>query len=113
MKKMFFPIAFLLFFGACETTMPAAGSLNDSYLMRVECVPGASTRNEVLLLLRRARAKDVKVDETGPDMTIEAAYYKTDNDIGVLEGIAADIKLIGSVVNVEILDNPRVVRENR
>lgn len=92
--------------------MPAA-SLDDSYLMRVECVPGVSTRSEVLLLLRRARARDVKVDETGPNLTIEAAYYKTDNDIGVLEGIAGDLRSIGTVVNVELLDNPRVVRENR
>jgi hypothetical protein len=113
MKKMFFPLLALLFLGACETTMPVTGSLDDSYLMHVECNPGEATRKEVLLLLRRARAKDVKVDTMGANMSIEAAYYKTDNDIRVLEEIADDLRRVGTVVSVELRDNPRVVRENR
>jgi hypothetical protein len=86
---------------------------NDSYLMHVECVTGASTRNEVLLLLKRGRAKDVKVDDQGGGMMIEAAYYKADNDIGLLQSIADDLGLIPTVMEVEIRDNPKVVRQPR
>jgi hypothetical protein len=113
MKKMLFPFLALLFFGACETTMPAVSDLGESYLMEIECVPGVATRNEVLLLLRRARAKDIRFDTMGGDMTIQAAYYKADNDIGLLQSIADDLQRIGTVVHVELRDNPHVVRESR
>jgi hypothetical protein len=113
MKKMFFPLVALLFFWACETTRPASVNPEESYLMHVECVPGATTRNEVLLLLRRGRAKDVKVEEGGGAMTIEAAYYKADNDVRMLEGIAEDLRQVGTVVHVELRDNTLTVRENR
>jgi len=112
MKKVFFPLVALLFFGACDTTRPAANP-EESYLMHVECVPGATTRKEVLLLLKRARAKDIKVDDQGSNLTIEAAYYKTDNNIEVLEGIADDIRLVGTVIYVDLRDNPKPVREIR
>jgi hypothetical protein len=86
---------------------------NDSYLMHVECISGAATRQEVLLLLRRARARDVHVDDTGTSATIEAAYYKTDNAVETLEGIASDLRQIGTVIYVELRDNPRLIRETR
>jgi len=113
MKKVFFPLVSFLFLFACETPMQVGENFNDSYLMHVECVPGAATRQEVLLLLRRARARDVHVDDTGTNVTIEAAYYKTDNAVETLEGIASDLRQVGAVIYVELRDNPRVVRENR
>jgi hypothetical protein len=113
MKKLLFPFFVILLFSACVTPMPISVNPDDSYLMHVECVPGATTRNEVLLLLKRAKARDVKVDDGGGGMTIEAAYYKADNDIGLLESIADDIRLVGTVVEVDIRDNPNTVRQNR
>ena len=113
MKKVFFPLLSVLFLFACETPMQVSENLNDSYLMHVECLSGAATRQEVLLLLKRARARDVHVDETGTNVTIEAAYYKSDNAVDVLEGIADDLRQLGGVIYVELRDNPRVVRENR
>ena len=113
MKKVFFPLVSFLFLFACETPMHVGESLNDSYLMHVECIPGSTTRQEVTLLLKRARAKDVHVDDTGTNVTIEAAYYKSDNAVDVLEGIADDLRQLGGVIYVELRDNPRVVRENR
>ena len=90
-----------------------AQDLNDSYLVHVECAPGASTKNEILLLLKRGHAKDVRVDEEGTGMTIEAAYYKADNDIGLVESIADDLRLVSTVIEVEVRDNLNVVRQNR
>lgn len=113
MKKKLFPLLSFLFLAACETPMQVSENGNDSYLMHVECVPGATTRNEVLLLLKRGHAKDINVDESGSSMTIEAAYYKADNDIGLLQSIADDCRLIGTVVEVDIRDNPNVVRQPR
>jgi len=113
MKKLFFPLLSLLFFAACDTPRQASENANDSYLMHIECVPGATTRSEVLLLLKRGHARDVKVDEGGGGMTIEAAYYKADNDIGLLQDIADDIRLIVMVVEVEIRDNPNMVKQPR
>ncbi|HEV2482485.1 MAG TPA: hypothetical protein VGS79_22625 [Puia sp.] len=113
MKKLFFPLLSLLFLAACETPMQVSENRNDSYLMHVECVPGSTTRNEILLLMKRGHAKDIKVDEGGSSMTIEAAYYKADIDIGLLQSIADDLRLIGTVVDVEILDNPNVVKQPR
>ena len=113
MKKVFFPLLSFLFLAACEVPREASENMNDSYLMHVECVPGSTTRNEVLLLLKRGHARDVKVDEGGTGMTIEAAYYKADNDIGLLQDIADDIRLIGTVVEVEIRDNPNMVKQPR
>jgi hypothetical protein len=65
------------------------------------------------MIIRRARAKDIREDQTGNLLTIEAAYYKEDNDIGRLAEIADDLRRIAMVVDVEIRDNPTVVRENR
>lgn len=113
MKKLFFPFLSFLFLAACTVPMQVSENLNDSYLMHVEFPESGSTRNEVLLMLKRGRAKDVRVDDVGGTMTIEAAYYKSDNDIGLLESIADDLKLMSTVVEVEIRDNPRVVRQPR
>jgi hypothetical protein len=113
MKKLFFPLFSFLFLAACEVPRQASENMNDSYLMHIECVPGTTTRNEVLLLLKRGHAKDVKVDEGGSSLTIEAAYYKADNDIGFLQEIADDIRLISSVVEVDIRDNPNMVKQPR
>jgi len=119
MKKLFFPLlSFLLltaflFLSACSVPREAGEDLNDSYLMHVECTESVSTRNEVLLLLKRGRARDVRVDDVGGTMTIEAAYYKNDNNIGLLESIADDLRLMSTVVGVEIRDNPRMVRQLR
>ena len=113
MKKLLFPFFVIVFFSACVTPMQVSVDPNQSYLVHVECVPGATTRNEVLLLLKRAKARDVRVEDGGGGMTIEAAYYKADNDIGFLESIADDIRLVASVVEVEIRDNPNTVRQNR
>ena len=113
MKKVLFPLVSLLLYTACAPSLPVTGNLDDSYLLHVECASDASTRNEILLLLRRARAKDVHTDVVGGAMTVEAAYYKADNDIGVLQEMVDNIRLVGTVTFVEIRDNPRVVRENR
>ena len=113
MKKVFFPLISILFLFACETPMQVTENPEDSYLMHVECIPGSTTRQEVTLLLKRARAKDVHVDDTGTNVTIEAAYYKSDNAVDALEGIASDLRQIGAVIYVELRDNPRVVRETR
>src|SRR6202012_3387626 len=103
----------LLFFGACTTTMPAATNAEDSYWMHVECLPSASIRQEVIVILKRGHAKDIRVETAGNNMTIDAAYYKEDNPIGLLEDIADELKNVGQVLTVELRDNPRTVRENR
>ena len=113
MKKLFFPLLAILLFSACYATLPVSEDLNASYLIRVESLPDVSTRQEILMLLRRARAKDVHVDVTGSTMTIDAAYYKADNDLGVLASIADNIRLISTVTSVDLRDNTSVVRENR
>jgi len=113
MKKLFFPLLAILLFSACYATQPAAEDLNASYLIQVESVPDIATRQEILLILRRARAKDVRIDVTGNTMTIDAAYYKADNDIGLLASMADNIRLISAVISVDLRDNPTVVRENR
>lgn len=81
--------------------------------MHVECVPGPTTRMDIIMLLRRARARDIRVDAMGSSLIIEAAYYKIDNSPGLLEDIADQIRQAGSVVDVELRDNPRVVRQTR
>lgn len=113
MKKLFFPLLSLLVLAACALPQQASENANDSYLMHIECVPGATTRSEVLLLLKRGHARDVRVDEGGGSLTIEAAYYKADNDIGLLQDIADDIRLMSSVVEVDIRDNPNMVKQPR
>jgi hypothetical protein len=113
MKKLFFPLLSFWLLPACSTPMQVSENLNDSYLMHVECAPGVSTRSEVLFLLKRGRARDVKVDEGGTGLTIEAAYYKADIDIGLLESIADDLRLMSTVIEVDIRNNPNAVRQNR
>lgn len=106
MKKLFFPLLSLLILSACEVPMQVSENLNDSYLMHVECAPGGATRNEVLLLLKRGRARDIRIEDLSSGLTIEAAYYKADNDIGLLQSIADDLRLVSTVVEVEIGTTP-------
>ncbi|HWB91709.1 MAG TPA: hypothetical protein VG605_07655 [Puia sp.] len=112
MKKVFFPLFALICFSACAP-MPVAQNFNDSYLMHVECTPDAVTRDGVMVLLRRARCKDVRMEVVGGFMTVEAAYYKADTDPGLLGEIADDLRRMGTVSFVDLRDNPSVVRENR
>jgi hypothetical protein len=104
---------FLLLFSGCTVTTPVGDSLNDSYLLHVECVKDAGTRREVLMLLHQCRAKDLHEDDLGGDLIIEAAYYKSDNSLGSIERICDNLRQIPSVTHLEIRDNPRLVRENR
>ncbi len=104
---------FLLLFSGCTVTTPVGDSMNDSYLLHVECVKDAGTRREVLMLLHQCKARDIRENELGADLTIEAAYYKEDNSLDRVEGICDNLRLIPTVTDVEIRDNPRVVRENR
>ncbi len=65
------------------------------------------------MILRQCKAKDVHEEEIGGELSIEAAYYKSDNSLGNLEQMADNLKAIGTVVNVQIRDNPNVVRQGR
>ena len=84
-----------------------------SYLIRVECKPGISARNAVLFLLRQARARDIKESNQPSSLAIEAAYYKSDNSISTLLGIEDNLRSSGFVIDVELVDNPGMVHENR
>lgn len=112
MKKVIFPLLSLFFFCGCMPSYPVTDNFNDSYLMHVECTPDVATHNEVLLLLRRARCKEVRTEVVGGMMTVEAAYYKADVAPGIVEEIADNLRLMGTVSFVEIRDNIMVAREN-
>lgn len=104
---------FLLLFSGCKVTTPMGDSLNDSYLLHVECVKDAGTRREVLMLLHQCKARDIRENDLAGDLTIEVAYYKEDNSLGRVEEICDNLRRVPTVTYVEIRDNPRVVRENR
>ena len=84
-----------------------------SYLMKVECKPGTSSRNAVLFLLRQAKARDIKESNQASSLDIEAAYYKSDNSISTLQGIADNLRASGFVIYVELVENPGTVHEVR
>ena len=112
MKKVFFPLCLMLMLASCTTVAPLE-SMEASYLIKVECKPDVSSRNTVLFLLRQARARDIKETKDMSSLSIEAAYYKSDNELGRLQQIEDDLKRSGSVIDVQLIDNPCVVRANR
>jgi hypothetical protein len=112
MKHVLFPLCLMLVLASCTTVAPLE-SMEASYLIKVECKANTSSRNTVLFLLRQAKARDIKESSQLSSLTIEAAYYKSDNALSTLQGIADDLRQSGSVIYVELVDNPSVVRASR
>ena len=65
------------------------------------------------MLLKQCKAKDVHEEEMGGELIIEAAYYKSDNSLDKLDQIADNLRAMGTVIDVQIRDNPNVVRQGR
>ena len=86
-------------------------SMEDSWLMRVECLNDAGTRQAVLFLMKQARARDIRTDNSTGTAVIEAAYYKMDNLPAVLQRIQDDLRRMPEVLDVFIQDNPTVIRQ--
>jgi len=97
-------------FCACTTTLPTV-SMEESWLLHVECRNDLSVRQSVLFLMRQGRARDIKEDRTSAVMTIEAAYYKVDNPVELLQRIADDLQRVALVSEVHIEENHGVVRQ--
>ena len=112
MKNVFSLFVTMLFFSACTVTQPAS-SPEDSYLIHVELVKDAGCRQSVMMALKEAHAKDLHEEDQGPSMVIEAAYYKADNSFETMSRIATEIRWIQMVTDVQLINNPRVVRDPR
>src|SRR5579864_4322497 len=108
MKKKLLTLALLhLFFAACTTTTPIA-SLEDSYLMRVECRDDVGVRQSVLSILRQARPRDINEDKSTGVLVIEAAFYKTDNPVAILQKMEDELRRMPEVTYLQIQDNHSV-----
>ena len=79
--------------------------------MRVECRNDIGARQAVLFLLKQARAKDIKEDNSTGMLVIEAAYFKSDNAWGVLQRIEDDLRRMPQVISVYIDESPSVIHE--
>lgn len=112
MKKLLFHLCLMLLLASCTTVAPIE-SMEASYLIKVECKPDISSHNAVLYLLRQARARDIKETKEFSSWSVEAAYYKSDNPLGSLRQIEDNLRQSGFVINVELIDNPGVIRESR
>ncbi len=112
MKSILFPLCLMLVYASCTTVAPLE-SMEASYLIKVECKADVSSRNTVLFLLRQAKARDIKESKELSSWSIEAAYYKADNALSTLQGIEEDLRQSGSVIYVEIIENPGAVRASR
>jgi hypothetical protein len=112
MKRVLFPLCLILALASCTTVAPLE-SMEASYLMKVECKPGTSSRNGVIFLLRQAKARDIRETDQTAYLGIQAAYYKSDNSLASLQQIEDNLRATGFVLNVELVDNPGTVHENR
>ncbi|HLZ89785.1 MAG TPA: hypothetical protein VKQ52_21175 [Puia sp.] len=111
MRKVYIPLVVLLLsIPACTTTLPTA-SLEDSYLMHVECRNDVGIRQSVLSLLRQARARDIKEDNSTGILVIEAAYYRSETPVDLLERIGDDLRRMGMVTDVRLEENHSVIRQ--
>jgi hypothetical protein len=112
MKNVLSLFITMLFFSACTVTQPAT-SLDDSYLIHVELVKNEGCRHSVIMALKEAHARDLREEDDGPSLIIEAAYYKADNSFETISRIATEIQWIQMVTDVQVMNNPRVVRDPR
>jgi hypothetical protein len=111
MKRVLFPLCLILAISSCTTVAPLE-TMEAAYLMKVECKPGTSSRNGVLFLLRQAKARDIRETDQTAYLAIQAAYYKSDNSLASLQRIEDNLRATEFVLNVEIIENPSVVRES-
>ena len=102
----------MITFAACMTTSPAT-SFEDSYHFRIECSNNPGIRQSVLGILRRSRARDIKQDDNGGYVVIEAAYYKSENPVNVLWKVEDDLRRIPQVLDVQVQENRSVIRQSR
>jgi hypothetical protein len=112
MKRALLPLCLILILASCTTVAPLE-SVEASYLIKVECKAGVSSRNGVLFLLRQAKARDIRETNQMSCLDIQAAYYKSDNSLASLREIEDELQKSEFVLYVELIENPNVVRESR
>ena len=99
---------------ACKTLSPLQPhSMDDSINFRVTCHNDNGTRSTVLLLLKQAKARDLREMEQIDQLEIQASYYKDDNAPGKLAEIADRLSIMVGVYFVEVRENSRVIKQNR
>jgi len=110
MRKWLIPLCLLATFSACTASFPTV-SPEDSWLLHVECRNDLSVRQSVLFTMRQGRPKDIKENATTGMLIIEAAYYKQDTPVQLMEKIASDLKTIVLASDVYFQDNHALVRQ--
>ncbi len=108
---LFFLVAFFLL-PACGSVAPLR-SMEAGVNIRVQCNDNPGTRQTVIQLLRHGKARDIMENRQSTCMEIQASYYVEDNSFDRLAEIADLIKLQGGVYQVEMLENPNLVKQNR
>jgi hypothetical protein len=111
MRKWLIPLCLLpATFCACTASFPTV-SAEDSWRLHVECRNDLSVRQSVLFMMRQGRPKDIKEDATSAMLVIEAAYYKADNPVQLMQKIASDLKTISLASEVYFEENHAPVRQ--
>ena len=113
MKRRFtFPgvaFAILAAFPGCSPTIQTSQT-PQSALVKVEC-QNASVQ-EILYFLRSGRGKDISVTADGPCMEITAAFSPADTPPEKLTQLLQYLNDLGGVLHVEVVENPRPIRQN-
>jgi hypothetical protein len=99
----------------CTPYMPSSPTATEtagSVLVTIECRDAPNVRESVLQLLRSGRGKDISTWPDGSFLKITAAFTQTDTPSGRLSQILELLKGMNGVLNVEIAENPRPIRQN-
>jgi len=96
-------------FPCCSPSFQTNQALTVSALVRVEC-QNASVQQQVLEMLRAARGKDIAVVDDGACVT--AAFSPMDTPPESLARIVQNLNNVAGVTRVEVVENPRPIRQN-
>jgi hypothetical protein len=91
---------------------PTATETVGSVLVTIECRDAPNVQPSILQLLRSGRGKDISARSDGSFLEITAAFIQTETPSGRLAQIIELLKGMNGVINVEIAENPRPIRQN-
>ena len=110
-RSAFLWVAFaaVIAFSACGPYIQTSQTLS-SALVKIEC-RNASVQ-QILLLLRSGRGKDITVIGTDPSLMITVAFSPVETPAWRLAQIINDLQEMSGVLSVNLQENPRPIMQS-
>ena len=112
MKNFTLGILLVIITGAsCKSSSPAAGSLNESVLMTIDCRNEADLKQIIVMRLRETKARNLKVTPEGAFLKIRALFLKREISPLKLYTLSNDIRNMGGVLQTFMEENKGIVEQ--